>query len=101
MADADTTTLTNVFSGRPARSLVNRVVRETGPMSDKAPAFPLAGAALAPLKAAAEARGAADFTSLWSGQAGALAREMGARELALKLAEEARARLGAQTASRG
>ncbi len=53
----DGTALTNLFSGRPARGLMNRIMREIGPMSNLAPAFPTAGGALAPLKAAAEARG--------------------------------------------
>jgi nitronate monooxygenase len=87
----DRTALTNVFSGRPARGLVNRVMREIGPMSDKAPAFPTAGGALAPLKAQAEAEGRADFSSLWSGQAAALGREMPTAELTKLLAEEAAA----------
>src|SRR5579872_2777723 len=62
------TAITNVFSGRPARGIVNRLMRERGPMSDLAPEFPLASAAIAPLRAAAEARGQGDFSSLWSGQ---------------------------------
>jgi hypothetical protein len=41
--------------GRPARGFINRVMREIGPISDVAPAFPLAGGALAPLRAKAEA----------------------------------------------
>jgi nitronate monooxygenase len=67
-ANARHTALTNLFSGRPARSIVNRVMRELGPMSDIAPAFPLAAAAMAPLRAAAEARGHSDFSPLWAGQ---------------------------------
>jgi nitronate monooxygenase len=62
------TALTNVFTGRPARGIVNRIVREVGPMHPDAPAFPLAVAALAPLRAAAEARGLGDFSPLWAGQ---------------------------------
>ena len=62
------TAITNLFSGRPARGIVNRVMRELGPMSDRVPAFPLATAALAPLRAAAEALGRDDFTPLWCGQ---------------------------------
>ena len=62
------TALTNVFSGRPARGIVNRVIRELGPMSPVAPAFPLAGTAMAPLRKAAETRGSSDFSPLWSGQ---------------------------------
>ncbi len=89
----DGTALTNLFTGRPARGLVNRLMREVGPLSPEAPAFPLAGGALAPLKAAAEARGSADFTSLWSGQAAALGREMPAGELTKLLVRETLARL--------
>jgi nitronate monooxygenase len=89
----DGTALTNVFTGRPARGLVNRLMREVGPLSADAPAFPLAGAALAPLKAAAEAKGAADFTPLWSGQAASLGREMPAGDLTKRFVQEALARL--------
>jgi nitronate monooxygenase len=59
--------LTNLFSGRPARGLVNRLMREQGPLSRLPPAFPWASQALAPLRAAAEARGLDDFSPLWSG----------------------------------
>ena len=89
----DGTALTNVFSGRPARSLLNRVMREVGPISDLAPAFPTASGALAPLKAKAEAAGDSSFSSLWSGQAVGLGRELGAGDLTRQLAEEAAARL--------
>ncbi|AWV05873.1 NAD(P)H-dependent flavin oxidoreductase [Marilutibacter maris] len=59
--------ITRLFSGRPARGLVNRLMRELGPMSPQAPSFPWASQALAPLRAAAEARGRDDFSPLWSG----------------------------------
>jgi nitronate monooxygenase len=62
------TALTNVFSGRPARGIVNRIMRELGPMSAAAPAFPLATSAIAPLRAKAESQGSGDFSPLWSGQ---------------------------------
>jgi nitronate monooxygenase len=91
----DRTALTNLFSGRPARGLVNRIMREVGPMSDAAPAFPTAGAALAPLKAKAEEAGSADFSSLWSGQAACLAHETGAGDLTRQLAADAARRLAA------
>jgi nitronate monooxygenase len=69
LADPDNiAVLTNVFTGRPARGLVNRVIREIGPISELAPPFPLAANALAPLRRAAEVAGSADFTPLWSGQ---------------------------------
>src|SRR6185295_16150951 len=66
--DARHTALTNVFTGRPARGIVNRIVREVGPISALAPAFPLAATAMMPLRAAAEKKGSSDFSSLWSGQ---------------------------------
>jgi nitronate monooxygenase len=62
------TVLTNLFTGRPARGIVNRIIRELGPISPLAPSFPLATAALMPLRAAAEQRGLGDFSPLWSGQ---------------------------------
>jgi nitronate monooxygenase len=85
----DETALTNVFSGRPARSLLNRVVREIGPMTSAAPAFPGAGSALGPLKKASEARGRDDFSSLWCGQSASLCTSMPAGELTKKLAADA------------
>ena len=91
----DDTALTNLFTGRPARSVINRLMRELGPISRDAPAFPLAAGALLPLKAAAEAKGSSDFTSLWSGQAAALGRVLPAAELTQKLAQEALGRLHA------
>ncbi|NOX49427.1 MAG: nitronate monooxygenase [Gammaproteobacteria bacterium] len=87
------TALTNVFSGKPARCIMNRMMREIGPMSDKAPSFPTAGNALTPLRKKAQAMGSADFGSLWSGQAGSLCRTMGAGELTEQLATEALHRL--------
>jgi len=83
------TAITNVFTGRPARSIVNRLMREVGPMSDVAPEFPLAAAALAPLRAKSEIAGSADFSPLWSGQAAHLGWELPASELTKQLAAEA------------
>jgi nitronate monooxygenase len=82
------TAVTNVFSGRPARGIVNRVVREVGPMSDLAPAFPRAAAALAPLRSKSEAVGSEDFAQMWSGQSAHLGRELPAGELTKRLAAE-------------
>ncbi len=62
------TALTNVFTGRPARSIVNRLIREIGPLNPRAPQFPLATSAILPLRAAAEKQGSGDFSPLWSGQ---------------------------------
>ncbi|MBL0421652.1 nitronate monooxygenase [Ramlibacter sp. AW1] len=80
-AAARHTALTNLFSGRPARGIVNRLMRELGPLSDRAPAFPLATAAVAPLRAAAEARGLDGFTPLWSGQNASGVRELPAEAI--------------------
>jgi nitronate monooxygenase len=85
----DGTALTNLHTGRPARGIVNRVMREVGPISDVAPEFPLAGGALAPLRAKAEAQGSGDFSPMWSGEAAALGRAMPAAELTRTLAAEA------------
>jgi nitronate monooxygenase len=94
-ANDNGTALTNLFSGKPARGVVNRVMREIGPMSDQVPAFPTAGGALAPLKRKAEEAGASDFSSLWSGQAAGLCRSLGAGDLTRQLASDAQATLGA------
>lgn len=80
------TALTNLFSGRPARGIVNRLMREQGPLSERAPAFPLATAAIAPLRAAAEALGSGDFSPLWAGQNITACRPMPAAELTRELA---------------
>jgi nitronate monooxygenase len=80
------TVLTNVFTGRPARGIVNRVVRDWGPINPLVPAFPLGTAAIAPLRAWAESRGHADFTPLWSGQNRSGCREGAAADLTRELA---------------
>ena len=91
-ASAEQTALTNIFSGRPARGIVNRAMRELGPMSSTAPQFPIAAAAMAPLRQFAEANGSGDFSPLWAGQAVALAHKQGmmsAAELTRQLAAQA------------
>ncbi len=87
------TALTNIFTGRPARGILNRAMRVLGAdgnsgscISRQAPAFPLAATHLAPLRAWAEAQGRDDFTPLWAGQAAPLARVMPAAELTRALA---------------
>ena len=92
LADAtdESTVVTNVLTGRPARGIANRATRELGPFNSAAPPFPLAAAALAPLRAVAEARGSGDFTNLWAGQAAPLARAgEPAAQLTQRLAHEA------------
>jgi nitronate monooxygenase len=80
------TALTNIFSGRPVRGIVNRIMRELGPMSALAPAFPLAAAAIAPLRARAESQGSGDFSPLWAGQNVSGCKEIPAAELTRALA---------------
>lgn len=83
---ARNTAFTNVFSGRLARGIVNRAMRELGPVSELAPAFPLASAAIAPLRAKSESLGSGDFTSMWAGQNVSGCREIPAAELTRALA---------------
>ncbi|MFT3762802.1 MAG: nitronate monooxygenase [Pseudoxanthomonas sp.] len=80
------TALTNVFTGRPARGIVNRAMREYGPIDPDIPDFPLATAACAPLRRATEARGGDDWTPLWAGQSAGGCREIPAAELVRRLA---------------
>ena len=78
---AQHTALTKLFSGRAARGIVNRLMREVGPLSSAAPAFPLATAAIAPLRAAAEAQQRSDFSPLWAGQNASGARALPAADI--------------------
>ena len=82
----DATVLTNMFTGRPARGIVNRFIRELGPINPAAPQFPMAANAVMPLRAEAERGGSGEFSPLWSGQAAALAHEIDAVELTRNLA---------------
>ncbi|WP_323969382.1 NAD(P)H-dependent flavin oxidoreductase [Aeromonas veronii] len=75
------TALTNLFSGRPARGIVNRLMRELGPLSEFAPHFPYASGALAPLRTAAEKAGDSGFSPLWAGQDVSGCRDLPAGEL--------------------
>ena len=81
------TALTNIFTGRPARAIVNRLIRELGPISTLPPSFPLAASAIAPLKARAESRGVADCSSMWAGQNTSGCREIPAADFTRALAE--------------
>lgn len=92
-AREDQTVLTNIFTGRPARGIVNRAIRELGPICGEAPEFPNAANAMLPLRMKAEAAGSGEFTSLWSGQAPGFAREVPAGEITHALAARALAQL--------
>jgi nitronate monooxygenase len=92
-ARGDATLMTNVFSGRPARILVNRLALGVGPILDAPLDFPLPMGELQHLRAEAEQQGSTDFTPFWSGQAAPMGREMPAKALTVKLAAEALERL--------
>ena len=83
---ASHTALTNLFTGRAARGIVNRIMRELGPMSAAPPPFPLATSAIAPLRSRAEARGVGDFSPLWCGQNASGCRDIAAGRLLRELA---------------
>jgi nitronate monooxygenase len=85
---AQVTALTNVFSGRPARGIVNRLMRELGAISELPPAFPSAVNALAPLRAAAERAGSGDFSPLWAGQNTSGCRAVSAAQILRELAAD-------------
>jgi len=87
-AAARHTALTNLFTGRPARGIVNRIMKELGPISPAPSAFPLATAAIAPLRAKAESQGSGNFSPLWSGQNASGCREVPAAELTRQLAAD-------------
>lgn len=89
MATEDKTALTNLFSGRPARGILNRFLQESGPMSDKVPAFPYAATLVAPLRAASERAESFDYLQMWAGQAARLAKSLPAAEFTRNLAADA------------
>jgi nitronate monooxygenase len=85
--------------GQPAHGIVNRLMREIGPLSSSAPAFPFAGGGLAPLRAKAEAMGSGDFTNLWSGQSARLSPRLPSGQLTEQLAADALSLFGRLAAS--
>jgi len=86
---ARVTAITNIFSGRPARGIMNRAMKELGPISSAAPAFPMASSAMAPLRARAESLGRGDFSPMWAGQYTTGCREVSAAVLTRELASGA------------
>jgi len=96
-ANDDDTVITNAFTGRPARGIVNRFIRELGAITAMAPTFPLASSATGPLRTRAEGAGSSDFSTLWSGQAARLSRRgLSAGDLTRTLAAEALTRIGSR-----
>lgn len=86
--NAHQTVITNLFSGRPARGILNRVIREIGPLNDNTPEFPLASAAITALRKQAEDSGSGDFSPLWCGQNSYGCKEISAAELTRELAAD-------------
>ena len=84
---AQHTALTTLFSGRPARGIVNRVMRELGALNPAAPAFPLSTEAIAPLRAHWEAQGSGDFSPLWAGQNASGCQALPAAEITRRLVQ--------------
>jgi nitronate monooxygenase len=95
------TAVTNLFSGRPARGMLNRYLQESGPMSEAAPPFPYAATLVAPLRAASERAGSLDYMQLWSGQAAGLVKPMPAEEFTRNLAAEVLKKLTLNSSYRG
>jgi len=81
------TALTNLFSGRPARGIVNRVMRELGALSEFPPEFPLATPGIAPLRTKAESMGSGDFSPLWAGQNASACKNASAATITHELAQ--------------
>jgi nitronate monooxygenase len=80
------TAITNIYSGRPARGIVNRAIKEIGPINTSAPEFPLASNLMSPLRKAAESCNLDSFTPLWCGQNTTGSLELPAAEVTKKLA---------------
>lgn len=100
-AEDDDTQITEKFSGKPARAIVNRYVRETRERNAAQLAFPAQNALTGPLRSASAKAGNADFLSLWSGQAAALSRELSAADLVAALRDETLEALQGLAALRG
>lgn len=83
---ARVTALTNLFSGGLARGIVNRLIDDLGPINRTVPDFPLASAAIAPLRAKAESLGSGEFSPLWAGQNVSGCKEISAMLLTQELA---------------
>ncbi len=82
-----TTTITNIFTGRPARGIANRLILELGPINAAAPPFPIAANAVTMLRTAAELNGSIDFSPLWAGTNSSGCRAVSAREMTQSLVE--------------
>ena len=89
------TLFTNLLTGGLARGVHGRLIDDLGAVRPEPPPYPLASAALAPIRAAAQKRGEFGFGPMWAGQASPLGKRLPAAELTRKLAADALALLGA------
>ncbi|PHR83492.1 MAG: 2-nitropropane dioxygenase [Colwellia sp.] len=80
-----TTALTNIFSGRLARGITNKVMTDLNFIADNAPEFPYASIAIAPLRTKAESQNKSDFSPLWSGTDRSGCKEISAAKLTNEL----------------
>ncbi len=94
-ASDTSTAITNVFSGRPARGILNSYIREVGPVAEAALEFPYAATLVEPLRAASEKAGSWQYMQMWSGQAAGIAKPMSADQFTRELAADALRRIHA------
>lgn len=88
-AQEDETLITEKFSGKPARGIANRFIREMAQRNAPQLPFPAQNSLMGPLRSAAAKSGTLDFVALWAGQAAPLARSLPASALVAALAAEA------------
>jgi nitronate monooxygenase len=81
------TALTTLFTGRPARGIMNHVMRELGALNATAPVFPTSTAMIAPLRSHAESLGLGDFSPLWAGQHAASSQAVPAAQVVASMAQ--------------
>lgn len=86
-AQATDTRLTRIFSGRPARGILNDAMRALAPHEADIPAYPVQNALMGPIRRAAAQAGDAGHIALWAGQGVAAARAMPAGELVQALVQ--------------
>lgn len=99
-AGDEATRLTRAFTGRYARGVENRFMRELHAVQDEVPAYPVQNRLTQPLRAAAAKAGDAEMISLWAGQGVRLAQPGDAGDLVRRWwreAQEAAGRLSART----
>jgi nitronate monooxygenase len=87
-AAEDETRITRAFSGRPARGIGNRLLRDFEADSSAILPFPLQNVLTRPLRAEATKRNRSEYLSLWAGQGLRMARRTSAAELVAQLERE-------------